>query len=578
MGWILGTFGNFSNKVLQNLKSIHSQPLHFFTSDKIYIAAGGIPETCRCSTQKDNSSGWVACGVGIKYENGIASLMNNDDWNRELSKKDFSQFHLNGHFAAAKWDKNKLELFTDQLGMRNIYVTKLDDCFAFSTRLDWILKLNKNISIEWEELGARWFLVNQLSDKSILKNVERINQGGKAVISLNHLSVQVINKPWHPDLVQTQKDKDLVSTLTDFTFCGLNGERKLSLGLSGGFDSRTLLALLLSSKSTNWSLHSFNSRKDPDRNIAEKISKKLNIKHFFWEYNLPPVDTILTQLKDFLGQTMLSVPASAFLNTQFYPLFYNQNKIVIDGANGEITRRRFFVGLQLRGEKTIYNKEYAELLPLLQNRRPTLFSNDYLSLLKKDLKKHIIDFCLTMPPAKEMGIDNWIDLFTIRTRLPNSSAPEQARSDSELINYMPFIQPAFLKKVFETPASERKNSKIFHKIINDISPVLKHFPLVKDGVIYPYRFGTVPASVYMMIKRKLGFVYHDNMVENFLKHLSDFIQDTVHSSEVKSSGIYDYRRLVDITDSYYHKGNTDYTHDINWWLSFEIWRQTVHNK
>ena len=373
MGWLLGFLGNYSNDVLEKLKSIHPQPLHSFTSDKVYITAGGIPETCRCSIQKDNSSGWIACGVGIKYESGVASLMNNDDWNLELTKKEFSQYNLNGHFAVAKWNDNNLELFTDQLGVRNIYLTKLNDCFVFSTRLDWISKLNKNISIDWEELGARWFLVNQLSDKSILKNVARINQGGKAVFSFNPVAVQVTNRAWHPDLVPSKDEKGLSSTLTDFTLCELKSDRKLSLGLSGGFDSRTLLALLLSSKSKNWSLHSLNSQEDPDRKIAERISKELNIDHFFWEYSLPPVDKTLDLLQDFLGQTMLTVPASAFLNTQFYKLLYNQNKIVIDGSWGEIVRRRLFVGLQLRGGKAIYNNDYAGLIPILAKRSSNIF-------------------------------------------------------------------------------------------------------------------------------------------------------------------------------------------------------------
>ncbi len=578
MGWLIGTFGNYSNDELQNIKSIHHQPLHSFISDKIYIAAGGIPETCRGSIQKVDSSGWIACGIGIKYENGNASLMNNDNWNSELSKKDFSQFHLNGHFATAKWNDDKLELFTDQLGVRNIYITKLNDCFAFSTRLDWISKLNKNISVDWEELGTRWFLVNQLSDKSILKNVERINQGGKAVFSFNPLSVQVANQPWHPDLVSSQTEKNLSSTLNDFTLCGLKSDRKLSLGLSGGFDSRILLAQLLASDSKNWSLHSLNSDEDPDRKIAGEISKKLNIDHFFWEYSLPPADTIITQLKDFIGQTMLTVPASAFLNVQFYSLLYNQNKIVIDGSNGEITRRRFFVGLQLRGGKAIYNNEFAELLPLLQSGRPTFFAEDYHRIMKSNLKNQVDDFCSSMPSPKNIGIGNWIDLFALRTRLPNASAPEQARSDSEFINYMPFIQPTFLKKIFETPVEERKNSKIFHKIINDNAPILKHFPLVKDGVIYPFRLGTVPASIYMKIKRRLGFVYQDKIVGNFLDHLSDLIQEMAHSTDVKSSGVYDYKKIIEITDGYYRKRNMNFARDINWWLSFEIWRQTIHNK
>ena len=67
------------------------------------------------------------------------------------------------------------------------------------------------------------------------------------------------------------------------------------------------------------------------------------------------------------------------------------------------------------------------------------------------------------------------------------------------------------------------------------------------------------------------------MVENFLNHLSDFVQDMVHSAEVKSSGFYDYKRIIEITDGYYLKGNMNYTRDINWWLSFEIWRRTIHS-
>jgi len=578
LGWILGILGSCSDHKLQKLKSIHPTSLHSFISDKIYIAAGGIPETCLSSKSTDSSPGWLACGVGIKYENGNASLMKENDWNSELTKKDFSQYNLNGHFAAVRWNDNKLELFTDQLGVRNIYLTKLNDCIVFSTRLDWISKLNRNISVDWEELGARWFLVNQLSDKSILKNVERINQGGKAVFNLSPFSVEVINKPWHPDFVPSHNDKDLKSTLSDFTLCGLKSNRKLSLALSGGLDSRVLLAILMSSQSNSWSLHSLNCREDPDRKIAEQISKKLSIDHFFWEYSLAPIDKIINPLKDFIGQTMLTVPASAFLNVQFYPMLYNQNKIVIDGSWGEIARRRLFVGLKLRGGKAIYNNDYTGLIPFLQSGRPTFFANDYYHFMQGTLEKHIENFCISMPSPKDFGIDNWIDLFALRTRLPNASAPEQARSDSEFINYMPFIQPDFLKKVFETPVLERKNSKIFHKIIDDNSPKLKHFPLVKDGIIYPFRLRTIPASIYMKIKRKLGFVYHDKMVENFLNHLSDFIQDTIRSTDVRSSGFYDYKRITEITDGYFLKKDMNYARDLNWWLSFEIWRKTVTNE
>jgi len=576
MGWMIGLFGNFSNKEIKKIKSIYPSPLHSFQTNKIFIASGGIPETCLTQKANDNSSIRIVCGIGIKYENNESSLMDKSDWNSELEKKDFSQFNLNGHFAIARLSENQLELFTDQLGVRNIYLTKLNDCIAFSTRLDWISKLDENISIDWEEFGARWLLVNQLSGKSILKSVERMSQGSKAIFKTDPVSVKISNSAWHPDFVQTTENKNLDTILKDFTLCGVNTTRKLSLALSGGLDSRILLALLLSSNSRNYCLHSINNPNDPDRKIAARISEELNVEHFFWEQFIPSVDKSVSMINEFIGQTMLAVPASALLNTQFYSLLYNQNKIVIDGSWGEIARRRLFVSLQLKGCKAIYENDYAKLIPLLLSRRPEFFNKEYLQVMNDSLENHIENFCKAMPSVSDFGIGNWLDLFALRTRLPNSSAPEQARSDSEFINYMPFIQPTFLKKIFETQVKERNNNKIFYKIINDSYPALSRFPLVKDGVIYPFWLKTIPAAFLTKLKQKFGFVYKDTLVIRFLETLSEYIQDTFNSTETSSCDYYDHNKVKKILNEFYQKKDYNFAGHVNWLLSFETWRRTIN--
>ena len=574
MGWILGLAGNYSETELQKLKSIHPSPFHSFSSDKMYLATGGIPETCLSSISENNFSCWIACGVGIKYENGQTFLMNKSDWNSELTNQNFSQYNLNGHFAAAIWNKNKLELFTDQLGIRNIYLTKLNDSIAFSTRLDWVSKLNKNISIDWEKFGARWFLLNPISNESFLKNVEIMNQGGKAVISLNPLSYQIKNQPWHPDLVPSlSEDKDFISILRDFTLCGLNNDKKISLALSGGLDSRILLALLISSKSENWSLHSFYFREHPDTKIAARISKELNVDHFFWEPSIPPIDKSVSLLTEYVGETMLATPASKYLNLRFYLPLYNQNKIVIDGGYGELARRRY-LRLYLKGKEALYNNDSEKVIYLLKYNRADIFSDEYARLMYSGMKKLMDEIFCSMPLVKDYGIENWVDLFEARTRLVYSSV-EQSRSDSKLVNYMPFTQPSFLKKVFKTPVSERNNNKIFYKIIKDFSPVLSKIPLVKGGTTYPFGLGSIPSSILIKLKNKLGFYYKDNLIIRFLETLSEYIQDTVNSGDVTSCEYYDYKKVKDLVEGFYRKKNLALALEVDWWLTFETWRRII---
>ncbi len=578
MGWILGLAGNYSETELQKLKSIHPSPLHSFNSENFYITAGGIPETCFGSIPENDSSGWITSGVGIKYENGNASLMNKIDWDSELTNQNFSQHKLNGHFAATRWNNNKLELFTDQLGIRNIYLTKLNGCIAFSTRFDWILKLNKNILIDWEKFGGRWLLLNPVYNKSFLKNVEIIEQGGKAVIRFNPLSYEIKNQQWHPDLVPSLiEDKDFISILRDFTLCGLNNDKKISLALSGGLDSRILLALLISSKSKTWSLHSFYFADHPDTKAAKEISKELNVEHFFCEPSIPPIDKIIPLLTEYAGETILTSPASKFLLLQFYSTLYKQNKIVIDGGYGEIARRRYLNSLLFKGRDAIYKNDSKKIISLLRYNRSNIFKDDYVKLMQSCMEQQMDEVFHTMPEIKNFGIENWLDLFAVRTRLVHF-AVEQSRSDSQLVNYMPFIQPSFLKKLFETSVKKRNNSRLFYKIIKEFSPFLSHIPLVKGSITYPFGLGNVNSSLWIKLKGRLGFYYKDGFVVKFLESLSEYIQDTISSKDFTSCEYYDQNKVKDLVEGFYRKKNLALASEVDWFLIFEIWRRTIQSK
>lgn len=226
MGWLLGLFGNFSETELRKCKRIHSSPLYQIKTNHLYLVSGGLPEACIFSPSSDYLSeqkeGWVISGVGIQTKNNDrASFMKKQEWDTELSKTVFDPSVLNGHFVAAKWNANEIRFYTDQLGLKNLYMAQEDGYVVFSTRLDWVAQYKNSSKLNLAEIGSRWLMINQLSHDSMLQNVERLGQCGEAVFTLN--SSSITNRPWHPSMAAPLQG-NIYHALQEFTTFGLREE------------------------------------------------------------------------------------------------------------------------------------------------------------------------------------------------------------------------------------------------------------------------------------------------------------------------------------------------------------------
>ena len=578
MSWLFGICGEYFPTDVDFFKSIHSVPLHLIQSQKIYIAAGGLKETCLCgsfpATPGQQKVGWLVCGLGIQQRDGRFSLMSQTDWETALADNAFSSQQLNGHFAVLKWNGAQVSCFTDQLGIRNLYLTQTERFTAFSTRLDWIARLQPNCEIDWNQLGGRWLLINQLSTESILTHTVRLAQGGSAVCTPQSISFK--NQPWEQNFASNAAKEDIASTLSNLTGPPFQTGKTVSLALSGGLDSRLLLSILLSSNHKNWCLHSFGNPGHPDVQVPLRIAADLGIQHTFIETALFEPHTYPNLLRDYIGQTMLAAPVSGIIRLHFYATLHRQNKIVIDGAKGEIARRRFLNRLLITKRKALLAGGAEDIYPHLKAHRSSIFNRDMVKVMKDGAYQQIERLWNNMPSIREIGMGNWLDLMTIRTRYPNLSA-EQGCGDELFVSYMPYAQPAFVRQALNLPLTKRKNGRLFRRILRSNCPQLTHFPLVEGGTLYPYPFTTIPASLWTKMKQRLGYTFRDNTSQNFLDNLEEFIQDTVHSSEIKLVEFYNYPAILKMVSEYY-QGNKRYTSELDWWLAFEIWRQTIFKK
>ncbi len=581
MSWIFGYIGpDISEGIEKKFKPIHANPLHEYKSDKYYITAGGIDETCLSADSvsgKDFSykSGWIVTGLGIKLNSNNVSFLSSEDWENILSKRNPEFKNIDGHFVIVRWNEQNIEIFNDQLGLRTFYYCECLNGTAFSTRLDWLAKLIKSPELDFEAFGPRWMLYNQLTFDSFIKGIKRLPPGGRAVCNPKSVSVQT--DFWKPEIsnFSSPSFENLVSAYVNPT--GIKDE-DISFGLSGGLDSRFLLSLFRHNKK-NVSIHNWGRSEHPDTKIARQIIDAENLNNSFTHLDEPYPTTgeCAKLLWDYESHACINEPASSILKLRHFSNLRANGKILIDGGFGEIFRRIHHNVIIYRGKKELRSGDPVRLLPFLKVDRGEIFNTDTALLMQNGIHKQINEIYSTLPSIKELGDENFLELFAIRTRLPNWGAFEQSRLDHQILNFMPLAQPTMINNVFNIPVKERNHGKLFRNFIKKYTLSLTKYPIVRGTQTHPFNMRSPEIYIWTRLKSKLGIGYKNLSVHIFLELMKEFIFDTINSASVKNYSAYNYTELSRQIEEYY-RGNKNLSSKIDWWLSFEIWRNTLSLK
>jgi hypothetical protein len=127
MSWLFGVIKSGRNTfVTDEYEKLYPKTLFKLLLPNIYIALGGINETCYYEVQSElKDVGWAVLGLGVKVTNSGARILGKDDWGKIFSSGNIQTEMLDGHFVALRWNKDKIELYTDQLGLRTAYYGKI---------------------------------------------------------------------------------------------------------------------------------------------------------------------------------------------------------------------------------------------------------------------------------------------------------------------------------------------------------------------------------------------------------------------------------------------------------------------
>ena len=569
MSWIFGFYSK--GQIDTNfISQYHPHPIKSISTPKFYIAAGGNNNTLFYNINNFKTNYFIS-GVPISEDaskfvckNDFDAMLNND-----LDKLKF----LNGHFCGVIIKNDSLNLFTDQLGLREFHIYENNSGWYFSTRLDWLFKLG-NFEIDFNEFGSRWLLINQLSNKSIIKKINRLNCGASAFFKNNQCKFYENN--WNPIKTKFIETEEFEYKLEKLTLLGQENNLKLSLSLSGGMDSRVLLSLLLNSKYKDWGCYIFQTDDRMDSIIGEKILSEFNISYKLFTNAAETGNNVIHELTDYIKTTYITESGFNSLKLMHYKLF-SQDEVIIDGGFGEIWRREFLNRLYHFGKKDIENQNYEKVYNYLTNYRAEIFSEEYNSLMKKGSIKQIEKIFNMLPSLEEIGLGNWLDLFSIKTRLVNYYAPEQARIDNYVTAYMPFAQIYLLSDLLNLPMEERMNNRLFKSIIKSKCFKLSKYNLAKGNLSYPFYFNPIMKRGYSLLYNKFNKPKPSNAYDLFLMDMKEFIFDSLQSGSCKEYAPYNYNLISENIGSYF-KGNKSKRRYVDWFLTFEIFRQILENK
>ncbi|MDD3804419.1 MAG: asparagine synthase-related protein, partial [bacterium] len=261
----------------------------------------------------------------------------------------------------------------------------------------------------------------------------------------------------------------LVSDLSA-TVSRLAQGKTISLGLSGGVDSRILLNVLLKSN-VKFTAHTFGFGYEDDVKLAEQLSCALGIKNRRY-HALPENKSAF--IRDFLSHSPFAVSLHRTLLLNAFSLF-SENQCVIDGTSGEFFRGHYFRRWKLArrfglGDSMVFE---AVSTPL-----PEFFNRDFASMCKDEAKINFIEFIREFRDQRVFEKD--YDMAYVKYYNPNYRAREQSRMDESVVSFLPFHQSNLIYSFI------RKGKNYFDFKEFSKEGIFREFPFATNSVVRPF--------------------------------------------------------------------------------------------
>jgi len=254
------------------------------------------------------------------------------------NKKEFENKLLkaNGFFAVIMEKNDKIFCAVDRTRTFPLFYAQKDNNLYIS---DSVEKLSNKIGKKFIELNEKEFLTTGYvtGNETLLENIYQLEAGNYLVYDKNEKEL-IIKEYFNYVTNHVKKDSfekleteflNILEKIAKRLIKFANG-RQIVVPLSGGYDSRLIVALLKMYGYENVFCFTYGKKDSFEVDISKKVANKLGYQWYFVEYNEKNIGTNFCLNEDFMDNSLfMNNYSSMFLNQDYFAVKYlKENNLI----------------------------------------------------------------------------------------------------------------------------------------------------------------------------------------------------------------------------------------------------------
>ncbi len=448
-------------------------------------------------------------GYKFNYENDSEFCLHS----YEEYGKDFIKT-LNGNFVLLIYDfKNRKAIIAnDRFGLRVHYYAMNNGKLLFASEAKAILQdeifkkeLNDEAVAEFFAFGEFW------GDKTFFKGIKVLTPASILTYDGNNVSIE---KYWElkyePDYNKSEDEfvDELVRTFENAVKIRTEDDLRYGISLSGGLDSRTVLAGIPPERRKDIFAFTFGPEYCDEVKIGKKIAEKARIKeHMVFEISPENImdnaeqEVWLTDGRDHIGVSF-ALPIYESVKDKIDVVFIGY--LMDTGLSSSILTKKI---LNAENDENLCNLLYNNVLRISEEELCKLFTNEYYNRIKTF---PLSSFMKAFTKIKESHPGNKSNSFRIQNHTAwTTVGTVLIRSFVE--DSCPGSDNGFINVIRTIPPELRSNHRIYRKFLMKLSPELARIPnnhtlVGVDAPLLFWRFGQTYLSIRESAKKKVNKV------------------------------------------------------------------------
>jgi asparagine synthase (glutamine-hydrolysing) len=437
---------------------------------------------------------------------------------------------LNGSFVLAIYDlkRRKVVIANDRYGLRPLYYTTSSGKLVFASEVKAILEdgaFNKELN---DEAIADFFAFGEImGNKTFFRGIETLPPASVMTYDEGNVSLeQYWDFNYEPDYSISEDEfvEQLVVTLTKAVEVQMRDNLRYGVALSGGLDSRVILAAINKSQRHRVMAFSFGTPGCYELKIAQKVAKKAGVNQMVIE--LAPDELVsyaekVVYLSDGMGVISVSFIPYAFARASEQVDIFFFGTGVCPVINGAFLNQGV---LKAKSTEELVQFWYRDLALFSPQAMAALFANDYYANIKDMPLNSLIE---ALHRAKPEHPGNKSDYFFLRNHIRRATFLGSVIIRNKMEEALAGWDNELIELGLRIPPELRNGRHIYRKFLMRLGPELATIPysntMVRvDAPLRVWSVGVAYQSQKERIKKQIWRLTKGKIYLSNKRHFANF--------------------------------------------------------